>query len=143
MKGVKKLGLKENIKYFRTKCDMTLEEVAKYLGISKPTVQRYESGVIKNIPPDKIKQLSELFNITPSELYGWDEMYPDAAIEANAFKEFVKYLNSLNYNVVTLSDSIVITYEGKSITLSEEEFTKLQEESKKTIQYSLWKLFEK
>lgn len=67
------MGLKENIKLYRTKCNLTLEEVAKQLGVSKPTVQRYESGVIQNIPPDKIKQLSLIFNVTPSELLNWDE----------------------------------------------------------------------
>lgn len=50
----------------------TLEEVAQKLGISKQTVQRYETGVIANIPSDKIELLSELFNTTPAYLMGWD-----------------------------------------------------------------------
>lgn len=50
----------------------TLEEVAQKLGVSKQTVQRYETGVIANIPSDKIELLSELFNTTPAYLMGWD-----------------------------------------------------------------------
>lgn len=50
----------------------TLEEVAQKLGVSKQTVQRYETGVIANIPSDKIELLSELLNTTPAYLMGWD-----------------------------------------------------------------------
>ena len=127
MKGGDKLGLKENIKYYRTECNMTLEEVAKHLGISKATVQRYESGVIKNIPPEKIKQLSEIFNVTPSDLYGWDEMYPDVAVEFEEFEEFVVYLRSLNYLVKTYQVSeesyeVEMKKNGINVSFTKEEF---------------------
>lgn len=67
------MGLKENIKKYRLGKEMTLDDVANKLGVSKPTIQRYESGVIVNIPPDKIEKLAEIFNTTPSELMGWED----------------------------------------------------------------------
>lgn len=73
------LGLKENIKAYRLLSNMTLEEVANRLGVSKPTIQRYESGAISNIPPEKVEKLSEIFSISPSVLMGWndDRLYFD------------------------------------------------------------------
>ncbi|WP_288327330.1 helix-turn-helix domain-containing protein [uncultured Clostridium sp.] len=67
------MGLKENLKTRRLELNLTLEEVAKKLSISKPTLQRYESGVISNIPSDKIEHLAEILNTTPAELMGWEK----------------------------------------------------------------------
>lgn len=79
------MGLKENIKKYRLSNDMTLEDVAKYVGVSRQTIQKYESGVISNIPKDKIEKLAKLFNVSPSKLVGWDNVE--------------KLLNELNKNV--------------------------------------------
>ena len=40
------MGLKENIKSKRIERKMTLEDLAKSVGVSRQTIQRYESGVI-------------------------------------------------------------------------------------------------
>lgn len=65
-----KLG--DNIKKRRKELDMTLEELAKYAGVSKQTISRYETGEIRNIPSDKIEYLAEALKTTPSALMGWD-----------------------------------------------------------------------
>lgn len=67
------MGLKENIKSKRLELGLTLEEVANKIGVKKPTLQRYESGVISNIPSDKIEALAEVFDISPAYLMGWEE----------------------------------------------------------------------
>lgn len=66
------MGLKENLKNKRLELNLTLEEVARQLSVSKPTLQRYESGVISNIPSDKIEKLAEIFDTTPAILMGWE-----------------------------------------------------------------------
>lgn len=65
------MGLKENIKKNRVKNEMTLEDVAKKVGVSRQTIQKYESGVISNIPITKIEKLAVAFHVNPSELMGW------------------------------------------------------------------------
>ena len=86
------MGLKENIKKFRIERNLTLEEVANKLGVSKPTVQRYESGVISNIPPDKIEHIAEIFNITPAQLMGWKDIDINTTHWVNANNEFYNEL---------------------------------------------------
>ena len=44
----------DRIKKLRNELGLTLEEVAKKVGTSRQTIQRYESGEISNIPSDKI-----------------------------------------------------------------------------------------
>lgn len=65
------MGLKENIKMKRLENKMTMEELAKKIGTSKPTIQRYESGKITNIPSDKIEAMARALNTTPEFLMGW------------------------------------------------------------------------
>ena len=48
-----------NLKALRKERRLTLEELAKRLGTSKQTIQRYENGVIANVPPEKIEKLAE------------------------------------------------------------------------------------
>lgn len=66
------MGFKENLKKYRLEKSMTLEELANIIGVSRQTVQKYESGIISNIPFDKIEKLSKALNISPSILMGWD-----------------------------------------------------------------------
>ena len=63
----------ERIKSKRIELGYTLEEVANFLKITRQTVQKYESGVVTNIPSDKIEALATLLKTTPSYLMGWEE----------------------------------------------------------------------
>lgn len=61
----------ERIKSKRLENKMTLLEVANLLGVKEATVQRYESGEIKNLKQHTIARLSEIFHTTPAYLMGW------------------------------------------------------------------------
>ncbi len=63
----------ENIKAKRKERGLTLEEVARRLGTSKQTIGRYESGVISNIPNEKVERIAEVLGTTPAALAGWAE----------------------------------------------------------------------
>lgn len=62
----------EIIRQRRRVMGYTLEEVAQRIGTSKQTIQRYETGQIANIPNEKIEQLAEVLETTPSALVGWE-----------------------------------------------------------------------
>ena len=66
-----------NLKALRKERKLTLEELAKRLGTSKQTIQRYENGIIANVPPEKIERLAEALSVTPAELMGWSENKTD------------------------------------------------------------------
>ncbi|MTI56121.1 helix-turn-helix domain-containing protein [Geosporobacter ferrireducens] len=67
------MEFKDKIKNRRLELNLTLEEVAKAVGVSTPTILRYESGEIKNVRRDKIKLLADALQVTPSYLMDWDE----------------------------------------------------------------------
>lgn len=62
----------KKIKELRTARHMTLEEVGKYLNVGRSNVSKYERGEIA-VPYDKIIALSNLFQVSPSYLMGWEE----------------------------------------------------------------------
>jgi Predicted transcriptional regulator len=66
--------LNDRIKEMRIKRGYTLAYVAEKLGIKEATMQRYESGEIKNIKHETITSLAEIFNCSPSYLMGWEKL---------------------------------------------------------------------
>ena len=60
----------ERIRAWRTEKGYTTEALGKRLGISRQTVYRYESGMITNIPRDKIERMAELFGVSPMAFFG-------------------------------------------------------------------------
>ena len=96
---------------------MTLDEVAQKVGVSRQTIQRYESGVIQNIPSDNIEKIANILGVSPGVLMGWES--PDHTAEdirsnappplrgdARSRKQLEKILadDQLTYNGVVLGD---------------------------------------
>ena len=65
--------LNKRIKERRIALGLTLVELASKVGVRDATIQRYESGEIKNIKKSTVAKLAEALNTTPSYLMGWEE----------------------------------------------------------------------
>ena len=50
---------------------MSYQTLSDKVGISKSTLQRYETGFIKNMPIDKIEDIAKALCTTPAYLMGW------------------------------------------------------------------------
>ena len=81
------LPASERIKQRRKELGMSYQELAALTGISKSTLQRYETGSIRNIPLDKLDVLAEGLGTTAMYILGKPE-------PANA-----EMINSGIYNV--------------------------------------------
>jgi len=91
----------------REELDMSYQTLSDKVGISKSTLQRYETGYIKNMPVDKLEDIADALQISPAYLMGWndevieqpttlaahfdgDEYTEDELDEIRQFAEFVK-----------------------------------------------------
>ena len=61
----------KRINELRMARNMTLEDVAKIVGVGKSTVRKWETGMIKNMKRDKIAALAKALGTTPAFLMGW------------------------------------------------------------------------
>lgn len=67
------MSLSYNIRKRRKELNLTLAEVAKIVGVTEATVQRWESGNIKNLRQERISALADALQTTPAFLMGWDD----------------------------------------------------------------------
>lgn len=67
------------IKAARENRCMTQTELGKLCGTTKQTIFKYESGIITNIPMDKIEAIAAALETTPIDLLGWANKSPSLA----------------------------------------------------------------
>lgn len=67
-------GIIHRIRKQREKLGLSYQELADKTGLSKSTLQRYETGAIKNLPLDKLDDLAKALLVSPAYLMGWEEV---------------------------------------------------------------------
>ena len=66
----------ENLQFYRKKADMTQEELAERMEVSRQTISKWELG--QSLPDlDFIAQLSEIFNVSSDYLIKVEMFEPD------------------------------------------------------------------
>ena len=63
----------DRIKFLRKERGMSQEELATLLKTTKQAIYKYENNIVTNIPMDKIERISNLFNVSPSYIMGWED----------------------------------------------------------------------
>ncbi|MBS6025961.1 MAG: helix-turn-helix transcriptional regulator, partial [Paeniclostridium sordellii] len=90
------------IKERRNDLNMSYQELANKTGLSKSTLQRYETGSIKNMPIDKLEIIANALDISPAYLMGWED-------------EKKETKSTFNPNVITKKDEKSIQKDLKQI----------------------------
>ena len=57
----------------REELNMSYQTLSDRVGISKSTLQRYETGYIKNMPVDKLEDIADALQVSPAYLMGWTD----------------------------------------------------------------------
>ena len=82
------MEFRDKIKQRRLALGKTMEDVAQAVGVSRATVQRWESGNIQNLRRDKIAKLAAALNTTPAYLMDWSEN-PEPAFDIYSIKNII------------------------------------------------------
>ena len=82
------MSVAENLKAARIAKNLTQEEVGNLLGVAKQTIQKYEKGVVTNIPVERIQALADIYDVSPIDLMDWQEEEPKDANEELKFAFF-------------------------------------------------------
>ncbi len=84
------------IKDSREALGYSYQDLAEKTGLSKSTLQRYETGAIKNIPIQKLEILAEALEVTPNYLMGWINPIPSYSSEM--LRSLYSVLHHLSFN---------------------------------------------
>ncbi|CAW92101.1 helix-turn-helix domain-containing protein [Streptococcus equi] len=61
------------LKQRRLEVNVSVEELAKKLGVSKTTIYRYEKGEILKVPTEVLEKISKILNTNPAYFMGWSD----------------------------------------------------------------------
>ena len=92
----------------RKELGLTLEQVGDYVGVSKSTVKKWESGYISNMRRDKIALLAKILQINPTELVGDNTDLPaDEPALSEKQKQLLSMYEALPEDKKELVDSLL------------------------------------
>ena len=74
------MTLGKRMKAIREEQHITLAQVAAQVGVSEATVQRYESGEIRNPPQERLAAIARALGVTTATLMGWEDDCLDVEI---------------------------------------------------------------
>ena len=89
----------------RKKIGISQIEFAKKLNISNATLSQYESGDI-NIPTQKLVEISNLLDVTPNYLLGFEEKGDYKMNNYDLVEKFVNTNYSLRVNTLSGADKL-------------------------------------
>lgn len=106
------MAIGENIKRERLAKGMTMEQLAKELGVGKSCVNKWEKGTVVNIKFSTIEQMAEIFGCSPSSLIGYEAIDSNREVIADNIKYYMELHNvsstevckSLGFRQNTFSD---------------------------------------
>lgn len=110
----------ERIKAIRTSKKISVDYLAKELGVSKTTIYRYEDSTIEKIPVKVFDQLCILLDVTPAELMGNSRTNTDKSELPTEFRnaqdamEFILKTPTLaaygGYDPSSMSDETIVNF---------------------------------
>ncbi len=63
----------KRIKERRLELGLSYQDIADATGLSKSTIQRYETGNIRKLPINQIEDIARALHTSPGYLMGWEE----------------------------------------------------------------------
>lgn len=134
-----KVDFKDKVKTRRLELGLTLEDVAKAVGVTAPTILRYESGNIKNVRKDKIKALADALQVSPSYLMDWENS-DDFNSSFNYFMEMQMLL--LGYKIIFDDEDGYIIIKGKEgeFEISESDIDSLSNDLESFLNFKIYEL---
>lgn len=105
----------ERIKFRRKQLNLSADDVAEALGVSRATVYRYESSYIEKLPTSTLEPLAKVLSCSPAYLMGWTDEVNSNATDNPCLSELEKKI-IINYRK---SDSLTQAMVLRTLGLDE------------------------
>ena len=64
--------MNDRIRELRTLHGLSQEELGNRVGVQRAAINKYEKGIVENIPIKTIEKLALVFDVSPTYLVGWN-----------------------------------------------------------------------
>lgn len=61
------------IKELRKIANLSQEELGRRVGVQRAAINKYEKGVVENIPIKTIERMAFIFGVSPTYIVGWND----------------------------------------------------------------------
>lgn len=134
-------SIAERMKHRRQELGLSLQDVAESMEISKSTLQRYETGKIRNLPLHQLAPLAKALDTTPDWLLGWNSSHNQPS---TLDYEFLSLMQSLGYEIKVYGQGkkfVLVKAHFDSCTITADEYHQLKTTIYSYMQYNADKLF--
>jgi transcriptional regulator with XRE-family HTH domain len=63
----------DRIKELRKIANLSQEELGRRVGLQRAAINKYERGLVTNIPLTVIEKLAQVLDVSPTYIVGWDD----------------------------------------------------------------------
>ncbi|MDR1755310.1 MAG: helix-turn-helix domain-containing protein [Eubacterium sp.] len=88
------MELNEKLKIRRLELGLTLEDISKTVGVSAPTIYRWESGDIGNMRRDRIVLYAKALKVPPDFIMEWENDDPRSVLPSAEDLKFALFNGS-------------------------------------------------
>ena len=101
------MEVKDFLKMRRMELGLTLDDVARQVGVSASTISRWESGDINNMRRDRIARLAMALDVSPAMIMGWESQKKNG--------ERVNDLHYMNPETADMAQEIFVNPELRAL----------------------------
>ena len=96
----------DRIRATRKREGISQTELAQKMGVIKQTLYKYETGIVTNIPSEKIEAAAKALGVTPGFLMDWEEQDADSVsyVRHRAINDL---LDKLSPSAVQMVEAII------------------------------------
>lgn len=128
----------QRVKQLRKEAGYSYAQLEKLTGISRSTLQRYETNENPKVPLPKLTAIAQAFNVSEAYLLG----YESKNIPQNFYDSLLPILNELGYSIEYdngIDQLFIVVNEKQSFPITEQQIKELKET---TISYLKFKVNE-
>ena len=105
----------DRIRATRKREGISQTELAQKMGVIKQTLYKYETGIVTNIPSEKIEAAAKALGLTPVFLMGWEEQDADSVsyVRHRAINDLLDKLSPSEVQMVEAIIRQIVVYSTK------------------------------
>lgn len=75
----------DRIRHYRELAGLTMEELAKKTGVQKSAINKYEKGIVTNIPINRVVLIADALGVEPVALTDWER--PNGSTDTTSYEK--------------------------------------------------------